>query len=114
MNTHNNNIPALRFREFSGEWEEKKLSENAVFSKGRGYSKADIEETGLPLLLYGSLYTDYKTNVYDVSAFATEKDGSVKSSGKEVVIPASGETAEDIARASAVKSEGIILEETLT
>lgn len=103
------NTPNIRFRDFHGEWEEKTLRDNASFSKGRGYSKADIKEQGVPLLLYGSLYTDYKISITEVSTFADEKDGSVKSTGKEVVVPASGETAEDIARASAIREKGIIL-----
>lgn len=105
----NNKIPNIRFNGFNQEWEETAISSKASFSKGKGYSKADIEQTGEPLLLYGSLYTDYKTNINDVTTFAKKKEGSVVSTGKEVVVPASGETAEDIARASAIHKDGIIL-----
>ena len=37
-------IPNLRFPEFEGEWEVKKLGEIATFSKGKGISKSEIEE----------------------------------------------------------------------
>ena len=59
--------------------------------------------------MYGSLYTDYKTNINSTNSFAKIQDWSVVSSGHEVVVPASGETAEDIARATAILAPGIIL-----
>jgi type I restriction enzyme S subunit len=101
--------PEIRFKGFSGEWVKKKLGELASFSKGQGYSKSDLTVTGTPILLYGSLYVNYQTVISDVATFVTEKKGSIKSIGKEVVVPASGETAEDIARASAIITQGIIL-----
>ena len=105
----NNNIPTIRFNGFNDEWKDVEISSKATFSKGKGYSKADIKLSGVPLLLYGSLYTDYQTNINEVAIFTKKKEGSVVSTGKEVVVPASGETAEDIARASAIHKEGIIL-----
>lgn len=92
-----------------GPWERKRLDEFVSFKKGKGYSKADLAESGTPIFLYGRMYTDYRFEVDTVDTFAALKKGSVLSSGSEVVIPASGETAEDIARASAVKPKGIIL-----
>lgn len=101
--------PEIRFKGFPGDWLEKKLGELAIFSKGKGYSKSDLTVTGTPIVLYGSLYVNYQTVISDVATFVTEKKGSIKSIGKEVVVPASGETAEDIARASAILTQGIIL-----
>ncbi len=103
------NVPVIRFRGFTEPWKKVSLSENATFSKGRGYSKADIKKTGTPILLYGSLYTNYNTSIEYVASYADKKDGSIFSTGNEVVVPASGETAEDIARASAIYVKGIIL-----
>lgn len=103
------NTPTIRFRGCTEPWNKVALSENATFSKGRGYSKSDIKKIGTPILLYGSLYTDYNTTIEYVTSYADKKDGSVLSMGNEVVVPASGETAEDIARASAIYSKGIIL-----
>lgn len=59
--------------------------------------------------MYGRLYTNYETTISYVDTFAEEKENSVFSKGGEVIIPASGETAEDIARASAVENAGILL-----
>lgn len=101
--------PEIRFKDFSGAWTKEKLGELATFSKGKGYSKSDLTVAGTPILLYGSLYVNYETVISNVDTFVNEKKGSIKSAGKEVVVPASGETAEDIARASAIINEGIIL-----
>ena len=101
--------PELRFDGFEDAWEQRKLGDLAQFSKGSGYSKSDIKNNGTPIILYGRLYTQYETVISDVDTFADEKDGSVYSRGGEVVIPASGETAEDISIASVVAKSGILL-----
>ena len=103
------NIPKLRFPEFSGEWEEKKLADIALFSKGKGYTKNDLQKNGTPIILYGRMYTKYETIIDNVDTFVNMQNGSVISKGGEIIVPASGETAEEISRASVVKNKGIIL-----
>ena len=93
----------------SHDWEQRKLGEMANFSKGRGYSKGDLEVEGSPIILYGRLYTKYETAIENVDTFVSETEGSVISHGGEVIVPASGETSEDIARASSVVNNGIII-----
>ena len=90
-------------------WEQRKLAEIANFSKGVGYSKNDLCEEGTPIILYGRLYTKYETSIFDVDTFVKGKAGSVYSKGGEVIVPASGETAEDISIASVVVKPGILL-----
>ena len=102
------NVPELRFPGFTDPWEQRRLGELCTFAKGRGYGKADICDSGIPLILYGRLYTQYQTRIEEVDTFAAEKDGALLSKGNEVIVPASGETAEDIAVASSVRSSGII------
>ena len=102
-------VPEVRFKGFVGEWEEKRLDAIVTFSKGKGYSKSDITEEGYPLFLYGRMYTNYQIEVSSVETFCKFRDGSVLSKGGEVICPASGETAEDIACASAVTEKGIVL-----
>ena len=105
-------VPKRRFNRFEKDkqWFIEKLSSFAEFSKGNGYSKNDLCEQGLPILLYGRLYTQYETIIRSVDTFIiTKKDSTVFSSGDEVVIPASGETAKDIARASFIHKSGIII-----
>ena len=101
--------PEIRFAGFTDDWEQRKAVDIADYSKGNGYSKSDLTENGTPIILYGRLYTKYQFAIDEVDTFATPKDGSIYSQGNEVIIPASGETAEDIARASAVEKSGILL-----
>lgn len=102
-------VPEIRFKGFTDLWEQRKLDEIANFSKGVGYSKNDLCEEGTPIILYGRLYTKYETSIFDVDTFVKEKAGSVYSKGGEVIVPASGETAEDISIASVVVKPGILL-----
>ena len=101
--------PTIRFIGFDDEWEQRKLDDVAEFSKGSGYSKGDLIESGTPIILYGRLYTKYETIISDIDTFVEAEDGSVYSKGGEVIIPASGETAEDIARAASVDKSGVLL-----
>ena len=102
-------MPEIRFKGFTDPWEQRKLAEIANFSKGVGYSKNDLCEEGTPIILYGRLYTKYETSIFDVDTFVKENAGSVYSKGGEVIVPASGETAEDISIASVVVKPGILL-----
>lgn len=85
------------------------MGELVQFSKGTGYSKGDLKESGTPIILYGRLYTKYETVISNVDTFADAKVGSVYSCGGEVIVPASGETAEDISVASVVEKSGVLL-----
>ncbi len=101
--------PEVRFKGFTDAWEQRKAMDIADYSKGNGYSKSDLVDIGTPIILYGRLYTKYQFAISEVDTFAIPKDGSVYSQGNEVIIPASGETAEDIARASAIEKSGVLL-----
>jgi len=100
--------PAIRFAGFADEWERRKLGELALFSKGRGYTKSDLTESGTPIIHYGRLYTKYETVINEIDTYTNAKEGSVYSQGNEVIVPASGETAEDISRASVVEIAGVL------
>lgn len=102
-------VPKRRFPGFEGEWEYNKLMELAEFSKGKGYSKSDLQVEGQPIILYGRLYTKYETVISQVDTFTDIKENSVLSKGGEVLVPSSGESADDIARASVVDKAGIII-----
>ncbi len=101
--------PKRRFKGFTDDWEQHKAADIAEYSKGNGYSKSELTEVGTPIILYGRLYTKYQFAIDEIDTFATPKNGAVYSQGNEVLIPASGETAEDIARASAVEKSGVLL-----
>ena len=109
MSNKKQQIPTIRFKGFTDTWEQRKLGELASFSKGAGYTKGDLKATGKPIILYGRLYTKYETVIENVDTFVDEKEKSVISAGNEIIVPASGETSEDISRASVVAKPGIIL-----
>ena len=90
-------------------WEQRKALHLASYSKGKGYSKDDLTESGTPVILYGRLYTKYESVIEEVDTFVDASNDGIYSHGDEVIVPASGETAEDIARASAVAQPGVLL-----
>lgn len=105
-----NNIPKLRFPEFSGEWNTTFLGKVATFSKGKGIAKDSISEDGLtPCIRYGELYTYYDEIIDKVVSFTNDDDDLVYSIENDVIIPSSGETAIDISTASCVMKSGVAL-----
>lgn len=55
-------------------WEQRKLGDIAEFSKGSGYSKGDLIESGTPIILYGRLYTKYETSISEVDTYVELKE----------------------------------------
>ena len=103
-------VPEIRLDGFEEEWEVQSLKELASFSKGNGYTKSDLVNSGNEIILYGQLYTNYQTVISMVNTFVLEtREKSVISKGGEVVVPASGESAEDISRASVIEKSGVII-----
>ena len=105
------NVPPLRFPEFTEEWEETTLGKISEITKGSGISKDQLSEQGSPCILYGELYTKYKSEIIDEVYSRTELDSSslVKSKANDVIIPCSGETAIDISTARCVPFNNILL-----
>ncbi|KAA3639464.1 MAG: hypothetical protein DWP95_10485 [Proteobacteria bacterium] len=104
-------IPELRFSQFEGGWSSNKFGDIASFSRGKGISKSDIDESGhLECIRYGELYTHYNEVIDDViSRTNVHKTKLILSEADDVIIPASGETQIDIATASCVKKSGVAL-----
>ena len=102
-------VPQIRFKGFTDAWVKRKLGECATFSKGIGYSKNDLIKYGTPIILYGRLYTKFQIIISDIDTYVIPKKRSLYSTGNEVIVPASGETPEDIARASFVSKLGILI-----
>ena len=105
------NVPNLRFPEFEGEWEEERLANIADLYKGTGISKDQLSDDGEPCILYGELYTKYKSETIREVISKTNIDNTklVRSKANDVIIPCSGETAEDIATARCVLNGNILL-----
>ena len=101
----------MRFPEFYGEWEKCKLWDIATLTKGSGISKDQRSATGTPCILYGELYTTYKSEVIDyvVSKTDISDKNLVRSCANDIIIPSSGETAIDISTARCVLSPDVLL-----
>ena len=101
----------MRFPEFHGEWEKCKLGDIAILTKGSGISKDQRSATGTPCILYGELYTTYKSEVIDyvVSKTDISDKNLVRSCANDIIIPSSGETAIDISTARCVLFPDVLL-----
>ena len=104
-------VPALRFPEFTEEWKEEQLDEIAELSKGVCISKEQLSENGKPCILYGELYTRYKSEIIRkvISKTNIESSNLKHSKRNDVIIPCSGETAIDIAVARCIPFDNILL-----
>ena len=87
------------------------MSDIADLSKGIGISKDQLSADGEPCILYGELYTKYKSETIKEVISKTNIDNTklVKSKANDVIIPCSGETAEEIATARCVLKDDILL-----
>ena len=104
-------VPKLRFKEFDGDWPSIPLKNFVSFRKGKGISKADIQEDGVfECIRYGELYTTYGQVITTIKSRTNiSPSESILSQSGDVIIPASGETQIDIATASCVAKENVIL-----
>ena len=108
------NEPRLRFKDDNGnklpDWKENKIGELGTFTKGAPLSKADISDCGEPLILYGELYTTYNEVAYNIQRRTQATiDEKYYSHVGDVIIPTSGETAEEISTATCVMVPNVAL-----
>ena len=104
-------VPPLRFPGFTDEWKVCRICDIAKIEKGIGISKDQLSDNGKGCILYGELYTKYRSEIIEEVFSKTDLDSSklMKSQFNDVLIPCSGETAEDIATSRCLKKEGILL-----
>ncbi|MCB9727866.1 MAG: restriction endonuclease subunit S [Deltaproteobacteria bacterium] len=106
-------VPKLRFPEFreAPGWARDQIGNVASITKGRGVSKSDVTEAGAtPCIRYAELYTCYGEVIrHVVSRTNISPDELVFSEPEDVIVPASGETRADIARAACVVDGGVAL-----
>lgn len=92
------------------DWKMTTLGAAGTFTKGAPLSKADISDTGTPFVLYGELYTTYGEVTYKIYRHTSRKVEPVYYSRVgDVIIPTSGETAEEIATSCCIMVPGAIL-----
>jgi type I restriction enzyme S subunit len=103
--------PKKRFSEFKDPLQQSRLGDIAIFLKGKGISKNDIVINGInECIRYGELYTTYGELISKVSSKTNiSKSDSILSEINDIIIPSSGESQLDIAKASCVLVSGVIL-----
>ncbi len=99
-----------RLAGYTAPWASSTLGTIGTFTKGAPLSKAAITETGTPFILYGELYTTYGEVTYVVHRH-TKQNAPAECISRvgDVIIPTSGETADEIATACCVMVPGVIL-----
>jgi type I restriction enzyme S subunit len=106
-------VPKLRFPQFRGAdaWEASTLGAKSSILKGKGISKADLDPNGSQACIrYGELYTRYGETIREVVSRTNVPAAELLlSRPDDVIIPSSGETKIDIAKASCVFAGGIAL-----
>ena len=110
------NVPTLRFPNYSGEWKISPMGQVCTFRKGYGISKENLSSDGTLCILYGELYTTYKTAIAKTIKSKTSLDPTTlfHSKKNDVIIPCSGETVEDIATSVCIPYDDVLLGGDLT
>ena len=92
-------------------WLSERLEDSFNFFKGNGLAKSDLSIDGKECILYGHLYTTYLSEIIDEVVYKTTTipKNAMYSNENDVIIPASGETPEDIAKACCIKKTGVLL-----
>ncbi|WP_051224415.1 restriction endonuclease subunit S [Flavobacterium tegetincola] len=88
-------------------WEVKRLASFGKFSKGGGFSKADLVEDGLQCILYGDIYTRYDIQITAVKRFIDNNKikTSILLNVDDLLFTGSGETKEDIGKCVVFKNK---------
>ena len=103
----------LRFKNKNGNnypnWEKKKLGDIGSFSRGGNLSKSDLSKKGTSCILYGELYTYYNEFATEIKSKTLNTTNLVLSKKYDVLLPLSGETAEDISTCTCIFFDDIAL-----
>lgn len=104
-------VPEIRFKGFSGEWEEKSLGHLGYFIKGKGLNKNAVSSSGkYECVLYGHLYTEYDMLIEKINYYTNNASkAAIKSQFGDILFPSSDTTPTGLARATCIEKEGVIL-----
>lgn len=98
------------FKNLPSGWKVVRLGDVCDSYKGKGISKDDISENGISCIRYGELYTTYSERIDEIYSKTNLNPSELfLSKCNDIIIPCSGETAQDIAKASCVLLDGIAL-----
>jgi len=99
-----------RLEGFNGEWDKIKIGEVADIHKGNGLSKTKLKQAGKSgCILYGELFTTYKRIIKNAISHTDYEEGVYSKAG-DILMPGSTTTTGiDLAIASAVLKDNILL-----
>lgn len=103
-------LSKLKQQNIPDDWFETTLETECDFLKGQALSKSDLDSAGKnKCVLYGQLFTTYSEVIKDIKS-RTNSDKGVVSKNGDVLVPASTTTvAKDLAIASALLEDGVLL-----
>ncbi len=92
---------------YPSDWKVKKLGELGEFLKGKGISKSETIESGLPCIRYGEIYTRHHDYIKEFYSFVDEDTAnkSTEIMKGDILFAGSGETAEEIGKSVAYLHE---------
>lgn len=93
---------------FPKNWEILSLSEIGSFSKGKGITKSQLTDKGLPCIRYGEIYTTHHNTIKKFHSFipANLAKKSKKLKFNDLLFAGSGETVEEIGKAVGYRLQG--------
>ena len=82
------------------DWELATLHDKGVFKKGKGISKQDVQNEGIPCIRYGEIYTRHHEHIKKFYSFITKKTAEESQLIKkgDLLFAGSGETSEEIGK----------------
>ncbi|MEO8589562.1 MAG: restriction endonuclease subunit S [Flavobacteriales bacterium] len=97
-----------RLNGHTGAWKRMKLADLGTFSKGKGITKNDLRESGVPCVTYGELYTVHHVLIKKFYSFIdpSTAEASQPIYKGDVLFAGSGETAEEIGKAAVYLGDG--------
>lgn len=89
--------------EYPSDWTIKNLGELGTFTKGKGISKSETTDVGIPCVRYGEIYTHHHYFIKEFNSFIDETvaNSSVKIKKDDLLFAGSGETKEEIGKSVA-------------
>lgn len=86
--------------EIPNDWNSNRLASFGRFSKGSGISKSNLVEQGIPVILYGDIYTKYNLRTNKIINYISKELASVSKLivNGDILFTGSGETREDIGK----------------
>ena len=110
------NVPKLRFKEFSGEWEKGTLKDFGTFYYGKSAPKSSVtKDATTPCVRYGELYGTYKEIIKEIKSYTNIDSDNLKlSKGGEILIPRVGENPLDFANCSYLPMSKVAIGEMIS